>query len=172
MLAQVLEVVQGLVARWQAALGDDVQVVLGGSLVSGLFIVEGAETVDVDARFLTAIPVDDPALIARVEAATGLKFRKTITVADWPEGQSVGVMVEGLINLPGIHLPLEVEGCIRNPKYVGWARFYTAVLTVEELAVVRAQKVALRGDKKAYKAYKETVRAEVQRRVLERGLLG
>ncbi len=82
-------------AQWQIALGPSVEVVLGWSLVSGLLILdEETRVIDVDARFLVENP-QDPALCRAVEAATGLRYRKTITVGDWPEGQSVGVMVEG-----------------------------------------------------------------------------
>lgn len=170
-MGAILLAVQQLVAQWQDALGSAIQVVLGGSLVSGLFILD-AETkvVDVDVRFLVDNPEDEENR-QRIEQVTGLKYRKTIAVNDWPSGQSLGVMVEGMIEIPGCELPLEVEGCIRNPRYVGWARFYTTVLTDKELAEVRHRKLELRSDKKAYKAYKESVRAEVARRVMALGLL-
>jgi|GEM_PF-1910141 len=169
-MERALTVVEMLVAQWQAALGDDISVLLGGSLVSGLFIAEGARAVDVDVRFLTDRRVDDPVLIARVEASTGLKYRKTITVSDWPQGQSAGVMVEGLLDA-GLGLPLEVEGCIRSRAYIGWARFYREVYSPEELAEIRARKVALRDDKAAYKKYKAVIRDEAECRCLARGLV-
>lgn len=167
----ILRIVEDLAAQWQQALGSEVEVVLGGSLVSGLFILnEETEVIDGDFRFLTDNPTDEN-LRARIEALTGLKYRKTITVGDWPQGESQGVMVEGILEIPGLPLPLEVEGCIRNRAYVGWHRFYQDVLTEEELAAIRQKKIELRGDKKAYKAYKSSIREEVVRRVIARGLL-
>ncbi len=171
MLARILEIVEALVAKWQAALGDDVQVILGGSLVSGLFILDSETTaIDVDVRFLVENPEDEE-IRQRIESVTGLKYRKTIPVADWPEGSSVGVMIEGFIKIPELDLPLEVEGCIRNTHYVGWARFYQQVLTLDELAEIRRRKIKLRHDKRAYKVFKQEVLAIVQRRVLDRRLL-
>lgn len=168
----ILEAVRGLMKEWQDQLAPSgVEVVLGGSLVSGLFILdEETRVIDVDVRFLVEDPADE-ALRHQVEAVTGLTFRKVITVADWPRGESLGVMVEGTRRIPGASLPLDIEGCIRNRAYVGWARFYQTVLSEDELAEFRRQKRALRGDKKAYKALKSAVRAEVERRCLQRGLV-
>jgi hypothetical protein len=171
MLSQALVTVEALISQWQEALGNSVQVLLGGSLVSGLFVFDDeTQVIDVDVRFLVENP-EDELLRQRIEQVTSLRYRKTIPVSDWPSGQSVGVMVEGILEIPGLTLPLEVEGCIRNPRYVGWARFYTLVLTEEELAKIRQRKAELRNDKKVYKAYKESIRQEVQRRVLEQNLL-
>lgn len=166
-----LNEVEALVAEWQKALGENVRVVLGGSLVSGLFILdEETKCIDVDVRFLTDAPESEE-LRQRVEAVTGLKYRKTITVNDWPTGTSTGVMVEGMLTHPELSLPLDVEGCIRNPKYVGWARFYQSVLSPDELSTFRRKKVELRHNKAEYKKLKEQVRAEVARRCVERGLV-
>ena len=93
MNGQMLSVIETLVAEWQKALGESVQVVLGGSLVSGLFILdEATKCIDVDVRFLTDTPGSEE-LREQIEAVTGLKYRKTITVNDWPTGTSVGVMI-------------------------------------------------------------------------------
>jgi len=171
MNGQMLSVVETLVAEWQKALGENVRVVLGGSLISGLFILDDeTRYIDVDVRFLTDVP-ESVELRERIEAVTGLKYRKTITVNDWPTGTSVGVMVEGVLTHPELALPLDVEGCIRNPKYIGWARFYQSVLTPDELSTFRRKKVELRHNKPEYKKLKEEVRAEVARRCVERGLV-
>lgn len=168
---EILAVVEKLVAMWQQKLGDTIKVILGGSLVSGLFIFDKeTELIDVDVRFLADNP-EDLELRQKIEFITGLKYRKTITVNDWPTGQSVGIMVEGQMSLPELPLPLDIEGCIRNPKYVGWARFYRDVLTKQELEAFRQKKIALRHDKTAYKQMKAEVRAEVERRCLERGIV-
>ncbi len=168
--------VQGLINDWQVAL-PEVKIVLGGSLVSGLFILDGeTESVDVDLRFLVHNAPDTEAvmtqdLIKKIEEVTGLKYRKTIKVADWPEGESDGIQIEGEVTLDGVDLPLDVEGCLRNEKYVGWARYYKDVLSPEELAHFKAEKIRLRHDKVAYKALKQEVIAEVKKRCLEKGLV-
>lgn len=169
-IEQIKERVDVLVTEWQAQL-PEVQIVLGGSLVSGLFILdEETKLVDVDVRFLTDEPPTDD-LIKKIESTTGLKYRKTITVADWPSGESQGVMIEGQIKIPDVELPLDVEGCLRNTKYVGWAKFFQEVLTKDELAAFFERKKQLRGDKKAYKALKEEMRQLVVKRSVERGLV-
>lgn len=170
----ILERIEALIASWQLALGENgqnVDVVLGGSLVSGLFIFDEETTyIDVDVRFLVDHP-EDKRVREKIEMVTGLTYRKTITVGDWPEGTSTGVMVEGQKKVSGISLPLDIEGCIRSRKYIGWAKFYRAVLTEQELAEFRKEKAALRHNKAAYKKLKSDVRAEVERRCIERGLV-
>lgn len=168
--------VQELINGWQEAL-PEVKIVLGGSLVSGLFILDGqTESVDVDLRFLVHnTPSTETAetrdLIKKIEDITGLKYRKTIKVADWPRGESDGIQIEGEVTLDGVELPLDVEGCLRNDKYVGWARYYKDVLSPEELTHFKSEKIRLRHDKVAYKALKQEVVAEVKKRCLEKGLV-
>ena len=58
-------------------------------------------------------------LISKIESITGLKYRKDINVSDWPNGESKGIQIEGQIKYPGIELPLDIEGCLRNDKYIG-----------------------------------------------------
>lgn len=162
--------VDGLIAEWQEKL-PEVEIALGGSLVSGLFVLDDeTEVVDVDVRFLTDAPLTED-LRQKIESATGLAYRKTITVSDWPTGESEGVMIEGKLALPGFPLPLDVEGCLRNARYVGWGKFYREVLSPEELADFFARKKALRHDKAAYKALKQEALALVKRRCVERGLV-
>ena len=167
---EILARVQALAAEWQAALGADVKVVLGGSLVSDTFVNDGAKVVDVDIRFLVDDP-EAPGLITRVEAATGLRYRKTIAVADWPVGQSTGHMIEGILEVPGIDLPCEVEGCLRSRKYVGWHQYYQLVFSADELAAFRADKLQLRSDKAAYKARKFAMIEACKARALSNGLV-
>lgn len=169
-MKNVLVVVEKMIAQWQDALGTEVEVCLGGSLVSGLFILEGADVIDVDVRFLTDDPMSE-SLRFRIEQITGLAFRKVISVNDWPCGASQGVMIEGKLQHPEIALMLDVEGCLRNRAYVGWARFYQLVLTPDELAEIRSEKLRLRGDKSAYKALKSRWRDEVERRAIACGLV-
>lgn len=166
----ILKKVEELLAKWQEALGKEVQIVLGGSLVSGLFIIEGSDVIDVDVRFLVDDP-NDSSWIARIEKVTGLKCRKTIEVGDWPQGKSTGVMIEGHLDHPELDVPLDCEGCLRNRKYVGWARFYPQVFSECELEEIRRKKIELRSDKKAYKAYKSDIRQTSENRALEMGLV-
>ena len=167
----ILSIVETLVARWQETLGDAVEVILGGSLVSGLLIMdEETETIDMDVRFLTERPLDED-LRSHIEAVTGLRYRKTITVNDWPTGMSEAVMVEGFLSVDGLDLPLEVEGCIRNTRYVGWARFYKTVFSADELEEFRAAKIRLRHVKAEYKRLKTRMVEEVKKRCFEQGLV-
>ncbi|MBI5255282.1 MAG: hypothetical protein HY855_02195 [Burkholderiales bacterium] len=155
-----------MAAKWQAELGGDVQVVLGGSLVSGLFVQAGNEPIDLDVRFLSKSP---ESIIKRVEAATGLQLRKEIKVNDFPVGTSTGFMVEGVIEVDGMQM--EVEGCVRSPSYVGWANYYRSVLTHDELEQFKADKLRLKGEKKAYKALKSGMLEKVQARAIARGVV-
>jgi hypothetical protein len=168
----VLEIVNSLIVKWQAQL-PNCQLILGGSLVSGLFVRDETTTsYDVDLRFLVdEVPLDPTSpLLREVTDVTGLKYRKTINVEDWPSGQSKGMMVEGFVDV-GLDLPLEIEGCIRNKKYVGWARFYPVVLSPQELLEFRQQKILLRADKEAYKRLKKNMLTTVKERCIERGLV-
>lgn len=166
--SKVLAFVENLIRTWQRKL-PDMQIVLGGSLASGVFVPQGAVSIDADIRFLTDTP--DMNAVRRVERVTGLTYRKTIQAGDWPSGTSVSHLVEGFIDVPGIELPLELECQVRNMKYVGWARLYPKVLTSAELAEIRAGKIALRGDKAAYKAFKAKWRDEVEKRAMKRGIV-
>jgi hypothetical protein len=168
--AQILGAVEALITTWQAELGSDVTVILGGSLVSDTFVAEGAKVIDVDVRFLVDDP-ELPGLVKKIEAVTGLAYRKTIQVGDWPEGSSTGHMIEGFLDIPGLDLKAEVEGCLRSRKYVGWHRYYQAVFSAAELAEFRADKLRLRGDKQAYKARKNAMRSECERRAVALGLV-
>jgi hypothetical protein len=172
-----LAAARALVQQWQQALGEDVQVILGGSLVSGLFVWdETTEAIDVDVRFL----VDDDQVLsesmrARIEAVTGLRYRKTIDVENEPDGSwSKGVMVEGFLRIPDIDLPLEVEGCLRNRHYISCAHLYSQVFSPAEFQIFRFGKSELKrlGDQQAYKAYKRKIRLEADRRIAAAGLIG
>ena len=172
-LAVILSLVNGLINRWQEELGSEVEIVLGGSLVSGTALLDDeTKVIDVDVRFLVdEALVPDPDLLSTIESVTGLKYRKDNVVNDWPEGTSLGVMIEGFITLDGLPVPLEVEGCLRNRWYVGWHQYYQKVLTVAELEEIREGKRRLRNDKPAYKAFKNMWRSIVERRAIDRGLI-
>lgn len=166
----ILAAIETLIAQWGDELGSDFQLVLGGSLVSDTFVSEGATEVDVDLRFLVNDPAE-PGLVEKVETVTGLHLKKTIEAADWPGGKSAAFMIEGKMELPEIPLPLDIEGCLRNRRYVGWHRYYRAVFSAEELAEFRADKIRLRDEKLEYKARKSQMRDECQRRAIEMGLV-
>jgi len=163
--------VEHLLAGWQAQLGADIGVLLGGSLVSDLLILdEETDAIDVDVRFLIDDPTDE-AIVQKVQDVTGLRYRKTIPVTDWPQGESIGTMVEGELLLSPLSVPLEIEGCIRNKRYVGWHRFYQTVLSQQELEAIRERKANLRHDKVAYKNFKGQVLETVKERCLQQGLV-
>jgi hypothetical protein len=166
----ILARVEALVASWQEKLGDRVEIVLGGSLVSNTFVAEDAKVIDADVRFLVKDP-SDPTLITQIEQVTGLKYRKTIEVGDWPSGKSQGHMIEGILNIEGLPLPVEIEGCLRNQRYVGWHNYYSRVFTPEELSDFREAKHTLRGDKQAYKSLKSAMREECVKRATTDGLV-
>jgi CRISPR-associated protein Csx3 len=170
----ILNKVNVLIEEWQKLL-PEVDIVLGGSLVSGLLVLnENTKIIDVDLRFLTKGGVSDEELqklTEKIESVTGLKYKKTIEVADWPGGVSEGILVEGKVEIQGIDLPLDIEGCLRNEKYIGWAKYYKQVLSEQELEQFKKEKIRLGDDKVAYKALKQRMVAEVQKRCLEKGLV-
>ena len=164
----LLAAANDLTKEWQQRVGDDIKVVLGGSLVSKTYVQHGKELPDLDVRFLTKDPERD---WPRVAEATGLKFRKARMFDDYPNGQSKGVLVEGPVTRNGI--TFDVEAAVRSPDYVGWARFYPEVMTPREIEAYRKEKADLKssGDKDAYKALKLRVLDEVKKRVNDWGLL-
>jgi len=175
-----LAAARSMVKEWQARLGPDVQVVLSGSLVSGLFVWdEGTDVIDVDVKFLVPEQkVLDRQMWKRIEEATGLVFRKLRTMTNEPdETPGPGVLFEKRFCVEGIDTPLEVEGALRNTKYCSCAHLYPQVFTKAELATIVTSKAKLKaearltGDKTAYKDYKSTVRQEADRRIAARGLL-
>lgn len=175
-LESIVNKVEIMIRQWQTAL-PEVQIVLGGSLVSGLFILdEKTQNIDVDLRFLSkkdiSLESDEvKKLINKIEEITGLKYRKIITVSDWPSGSSEGIQIEGVVYVDGVELPLDIEGCLRNDRYVGWAKFYKEVLSQEELDFFKNEKIRLRNYKTEYKALKQRMIEEVQKRCLEKGLI-
>lgn len=155
-----------LVDEWQAKLASlGVKVVMGGSLASGLALP--GEVHDMDVRFL--YDGDRTKLIAEIEQATGLLFRKSITLA---EGRGKpgwdAHLIEGRITREGV--TFDVEGALRNTNYTGWAQHYPEVLSPQELADARRRKLELRDDKKAYRAYKDLLLETVKQRMRARGL--
>lgn len=166
---------EALVSTWQAHLGEKIKVGLGGSLMSGLFVWDDqTEVIDVDVRFLVDDEqVFDAEIRERIESVTGLKLRKQITVSNEPdETPSTGLLLEGRFTVPGVSVPLEVEGLLRNRRYASWAHLYPTVFTQDELREFLRMKRALKaaGDRAAYKAYKSEIRREADRRIVSRGL--
>lgn len=161
------EVAHGLVKDWQDKLGDKgIQIKMGGSLTSGLALPGDVQ--DADIRFL--FDGDRKSMIPEIEKVTGLKLRKEIKVGGGADPISDAYMIEGVIEKDGVKL--EVEGALRTAAgYTGWQNQYKDVLTKDELQTARARKWELtQGDTgrkaKDYKAYKNSVLAEVQSRVL------
>jgi hypothetical protein len=169
-----LAAAESIVARWRDELGPDIQVVLGGSLCSGLFIWDqSTNAIDVDVKFL----VDERLVLVgdtheRIERVTGLTLRKQITVRNEPdESPSVGLLFEGRFDVPGIAIPLEVEGCLRNQRYVSSARLYPLVFSQTEMHEIRRTKAQLKGSGNmlAYKKYKSWIRQEADARIAAQG---
>jgi hypothetical protein len=169
-----LAAARAMVASWQERLGDDVQVVLSGSLVSGLFVWDDeTDVIDVDVKLLVADElVLDPVMWKRIEDATGLVYRKQRPMTNEPdESLTTGVLLENRFRVEGIDIPLEVEGALRNRRYMSQAYLYPRVFSAAEMVEIVARKAALKaearisGDKDAYKAYKSTVRQEADRRI-------
>jgi hypothetical protein len=174
-----LNVAKAMVARWQTRLGNDVQVLLSGSLVSGLFVWdEDTEVIDVDVKFLVAEEkVLDSQMWKRIEEATGLVFRKLRPMSNEPdETLGPGVLFENRFWVDGVAIALEVEGALRNTQYTSCAHLYPQVFAADELVKIIIRKAVLKaearqtGDKTAYKDYKATVRREADRRIFARGL--
>jgi hypothetical protein len=162
---KMLSVANKVASEWQEKLGPDIKVVMGGSLVSRTYVrSRGDEPIDMDIRFLTDNPERD---YPKVEAVTGLKLKKSRPMDNYPSGSAIGYLVEGPLTRDGI--TFDVEAAVRTPAYVGWARFYPAVMTPDELAAFRADKARLKGDKEAYKALKASTLKEVVKRVEDRG---
>ena len=155
-----------LAEKWQKKIGKKAEVVIGGSLVSGLWISKPGILPDLDIRFLSDRP---KSIVKDVEEVTGLKLRKELQVGDYPSGSSTGYLIEGELDSDGI--TFDVEALVRNKAYVGWGRFYPQVLTEDELEQFVKDKKRLRDDKKAYKKMKEKMRSEVQKRVELGGLI-
>jgi hypothetical protein len=160
-----------LVKEWEEKLGPKgVKIAMGGSLTSGLALPGDVQ--DADIRFL--FDGDRKALIPEIEKVTGLKLRKTIQVGGGADPISDAYMIEGFAERDGVKL--EIEGALRTAAgYTGWQTKYKDVLSPEELQVARARKWELAQDKtgrkaKDYKAYKNSVLAEVQKRVAARAV--
>ena len=156
-----------LVQEWQDKLTQlGVKVVMGGSLASGLALPRAVH--DMDVRFL--YDGDRTAIVSKIEQATGLSFRKTITLAEGKGRPGWDAhLLEGMLSLDGF--TFEVEGALRNSSYTGWAQYYPEVLSPKELADARQRKMELREDKAAYKAFKDELLRIVKQRMRAKGLL-
>lgn len=147
-----------------------IDVELGGSLVSGLFVREGADRYDADVKFIVKDP-QDPEVLRRIEEVTGLRYRKTIRIRELPPEKNTSVMMEEVFKLPGISLPIDVEGCVRQGPYFNQHKYYEKLFSAQELAEIRQRKLELRGDKEKYKQYKHAVQDTLVERARRAGLL-
>jgi hypothetical protein len=166
----ILPRIRMMMAEWQAKLGDVVKLDLDGSILSDTFIFEGAKVIDIDLRFLADLP-QAPGLREQIEAATGLRFRKSITVNDWPEGTSTAHLLEGQLTIPESTIPIEVEGCLRNRRAINWHAIYLHVFTPQELNRYKNRKLSFRGDVERSKDLKIAMRLEARDRATARGLI-
>jgi hypothetical protein len=167
------QAMEALVTQWQQQLDEQVLVRLGGSLVSGLAIITPESTeIDADVTFLLDFP-QSVITCTRICEITGM--REVLTgiyfVEDWPTGRSRAIKLKGRLEISGLPFAIALDGLMRNPAYVGWARFYPKVFTPDELEVGRQQKLVLHNDLPAYRAFKQQMLQEAKERVLHLGLL-
>ncbi len=161
---RIVPFVNTLLDEWRAKLGPDYEVELAGSLRSDTFILEGREKIDADIRFCVADP-GIPEHIARIEAVTGLRYRTSIDVNDWPDGMSRAHLIEGCMSIPGMTLPLKIEGCLRNRRRANWHELYLKYFTRIELERYRRTKFQLRNQPDEYMRLKRGVQTECSDRV-------
>ncbi len=143
---------------------NEIEVELGGSLVSGLFVLEGAKNYDADIKFIVKNP-EDSEILRKIQSVTGLEYRKTIHIKELPPEKNLAVMVEKTIVIPEVSLPIDIEGCVRQGPYINSHKLYRKFFSSDELELIKKRKGELRKDKEAYKKYKYEVRDELMRRV-------
>lgn len=159
------------IAEWETVLDtNEVRIELGGSLVSGLFVSEGANKYDADVKFIVKNP-EDPEILRKIEVATGLRYRKTINIRELPPEKNTATLMEKVFEIPGVEMPVDVEGLVRQGPYINSHKLVLKVLTLNEQEEVRRKKRELRDDKEAYKKYKYEIRDGVIRRAKETGLI-
>ncbi|UCC74975.1 MAG: hypothetical protein JSV86_10615 [Gemmatimonadota bacterium] len=144
-----------------------VGVVLGGSFRSGLAIPpRPGEPWDVDLRFL--YDGDRAKMAKKIERLTGLTHRKTLNVVHGKKPVDLR-LIEGTVTRNGA--TFEIEGALRDSEYFGIQALYPKLLTPAELRHARKQKLALRDDYPAYKAFKNNLLETVRRRAKAQGML-
>jgi cytidyltransferase-like protein len=142
----------------------EIHVELGGSLISGLFVREGAEKYDADVKFIVKNP-QDPAILKKIGRVTGLKYKKTIRIKELPSEKNISTLMEEIFKISGVLLPIDVEGCVRQGPYFNSHKFYTKFFSQHELEEIRKKKKELRIDKNLYKKYKYKMRMLLLKRM-------
>lgn len=166
---RVLPVLRRLIAVWQESFGDEVTVTLDGSVVSDTRVITPDSVIDVDIRFNVDNP-DTPGLIGWIEQLTGLSYRKTIEVNDWPTGMSKAHMIEKKLILPGVPNLIDIEGCLRNRRGIDWHPLYLQLFSAAELERYRLGTLRLKAQPEVYRQLKQTMRTVARDRALERGI--
>ena len=142
---------------------NEIEVELGGSLVSGLFVQDGAEKYDADVKFIVKDPQNE-VILQKIQAVTGLEYRKTIRIKELPTDKNTATMMEKTFIVPELKLPVDVEGCVRQGPYLNSHKLYTKFFSAEEMEEIRKKKKELRKDKESYKKFKYELRDELMRR--------
>jgi cytidyltransferase-like protein len=142
----------------------EIKVELGGSLISGLFVFEGADKFDADVKFIVSNP-EDQTILQKIESVTGLKYKKTLRIKELPPEKNTAVMMENTVTVPGLSLPIDIEGCVRQGPYINSHKFYPLYFSPDELRQIKETKKALRGNKEEYKKFKYEMRDELMRRI-------
>lgn len=141
----------------------EIEIELGGSLVSGLFVFDGADKFDADVKFIVKNP-EDQAILQKIQFVTGLEYKKTIRIKELPPEKNMAVMVEKIVVVPGLSLPIDIEGCVRQGPYINSHILYLQFFTPDELFQIKRKKKELRKDKERYKKFKYEVRDELMKR--------
>ena len=142
---------------------NEIEVELGGSLISGLFVFDGAEKFDADVKFIVKDPQDEH-ILQKIQSVTGLAYKKTIRIKELPPEKNTATMLERVFVAPELALPIDVEGCVRQGPYLNSHKLYAEFFSPDELEEIRRKKKELRADKEAYKKFKYEVRDELMRR--------
>lgn len=158
---RIIEIITPIIDEWQRKLGTLVDIVLGGSLVSKTLVLDGSRTIDVDIRFLADDP-DAPGLIETIEYVTGLTYRKSIKLKEGNKSH----MLEAILYVEGLPLPLEIEGQLRDKRYIGWHKFYQQVFSSAQLDEFKERKKRSKDKVDEYKTLKNDMRTECERRLL------
>lgn len=152
------------IAEWKSKFDpNEIEIELGGSLISGLFVYDGANKFDADVKFIVKNP-EDQAILQKIQSVTGLEYKKTLRIKELPPEKNTAVMMEKTVEVPGLSLPLDIEGCVRQGPYVNSHKLYSEYFSSEELSQIKEKKKELRGNKEEYKKYKYEVRDELMKR--------
>ncbi len=173
--AEIKTKIEVVLHEWQQQL-PEVKIILDGSLVSGLHIIDqDTKVIDADVRILSDMPITDE-LQKKITSITGLIYRKTHDIDIWPDGEKLGkgIMLAEAMKILGINLPVEVCAMLRSSaQYINWGQYYRQVLTENEIFSYTKQKRLLQSgsDEKEYKKFKKKYLDLVRKRCAERGLV-